>query len=157
MIVAEVMTPNVQTCSPTDPLHAAAQIMWERDCGSVPVVREDGHVVGMITDRDICMATFLRGQRLDECVVRDVMSAPAVTCRPSDAIEKAESAMRDHRIRRVAVIDENDRVMGIVSLNDLVLALPRADGQRARRPELMVSTMTAICQHRTPTPRTSAA
>jgi CBS domain-containing protein len=152
MIVAEVMTQNARTCSPTDPLHVAVQIMWEQDCGSVPVVREDGHVIGMITDRDICMATYLRGQRLDECVVRDVMAAPAITCRPSDPIDKAESAMRAHRVRRVAVIDENDRVTGIVSLNDLVLAVPRADTQRGRRPESVVNTLAAICEHRdTPT------
>ena len=157
MIVAEVMTQKVHTCSPTDPLHAAVQIMWEHDCGSVPVVREDGHVIGMITDRDVCMAAFLRGQRLDECVVRDVMAAPAITCRPSDPVEKAESAMREYRIRRVAVIDESDRVTGIVSMNDLVLAVPRADNQRGKRPESLVGTLTAICQHRNPPARADAA
>jgi len=148
MIVAEVMTQEVCTCLSTDPLYTAAQIMWERDCGSVPVVREDGHVVGMITDRDICMATYLRGQRQDECVVRDVMTAPAVTCRPSDSIDKAESAMREHRVRRVAVIDESDRVTGILSLNDLVLCAP--PDHRGKRPEALVGTLSAISQHRNP-------
>jgi CBS-domain-containing membrane protein len=157
MIVAEVMTQAVRTCAATDSLSAAAQIMWELDCGAVPVVRDDGHVMGMITDRDICMAAHLRGQRLGECLVRDAMGAPAISVRPSDAIEKAESVMREHRIRRVPVIDESDRVTGIVSLNDLVLAVQRTDNQRGRRPEALVSTLTAICQHRQTNARAAAA
>lgn len=156
MIVAEVMTQAVRTCAPTDTLRAAAQIMWEQDCGAVPVVREDGHVMGMITDRDICMAALLRGERLEQCVVRDVMAAPAVACRPADPLDKAEESMRHHRVRRLPVIDENDCVTGIVSLNDLVLAVPRADNQRGRAPEALVSTMAAICQHRHPAPDSAA-
>jgi CBS domain-containing protein len=157
MIVAEVMTQAVRTCAPTDSLSAAAQIMWELDCGSVPVVRDDGHVMGMITDRDICMAAHLRRQRLDECVVRNVMAAPAISVRPSDPLEKAETVMREHRVRRVPVIDENDRVTGIVSLNDLVLAVPRTDNQRGRQPEALVSTLAAISQHRQRNDRADAA
>ena len=148
MIVAEVMTLGVHTCSPADTLRTAAQIMWEQDCGSVPVVREDGHVIGMITDRDICMAAYLRGQRLDECVVRDVMGAPAVACRPGDAIEKAEAAMREGRVRRMPVLDENDRVTGILSVNDLVLAAPQTDHQHGSSPEAVLTTIATICQHR---------
>lgn len=157
MIVAEVMTEAVQTCAPTDTLRRAAQIMWEQDCGSVPVVRDDGHVLGMITDRDICMAAYLRNQRLDECVVRDVMNAPAIACRPADPIEKAEAAMREHRIRRVPVIDEGDRVTGILSLNDIVLATPQGGGngggvragkQADVRPDEVLTTFATICQHR---------
>ena len=150
MIVAEVMTQTVRTCAPSDTLSAAAQIMWEHDCGSVPVVRDDGHIIGMITDRDICMAAYLRGQRLDECVVRDVMAAPAISCRPGDPIDKAEAAMREHRVRRMPVIDESDRITGILSLNDLVLAMPPAAHARDRQPEMLVSTLAAISQHRAP-------
>jgi CBS domain-containing protein len=154
MIVAEVMTEAVQTCAPTDTLQRAAQIMWERDCGSVPVVRDDGHVLGMITDRDICMAAYLRHQRLDECVVRDVMNGPAIACRPADPIDKAEAAMREHRVRRVPVIDESDLVTGILSLNDIVLATPAAaegsgaEADAGARPEAVLTTLATICQHR---------
>jgi CBS domain-containing protein len=156
MIFAEVMTEAVRTCAPGDTLQHAAQIMWDQDCGSVPVVRDDGHVLGMITDRDICMAAFLRQRRLDECLVRDAMNGPAVACRPSDPIEKAEAAMREHRIRRVPVIDAGDRVTGILSLNDIVLATPQAsEGHGSRpgkqvdvRPEQVLTTFATICQHR---------
>lgn len=157
MIVAELMTEAVRTCAPTDSLSVAAQIMWELDCGSVPVVRHDGRVMGMITDRDICMAAHLRGQRLDECIVRGAMAAPAISVRPSDSVDKAETVMREHRVRRLPVIDENDRVVGIVSLNDLVLAVPRTDSQRGRRPETLLSTLAAICQHRQADGRVAAA
>jgi CBS domain-containing protein len=151
MIVAELMTEAVRTCAPNDTLRTAAQIMWEQDCGSVPVVGDEGQIVGMITDRDICMAAYLRGQRLHECTVGDIMATPAVACRPGDSIEKAETTMREHQVRRVPIIDEGGRVTGILSMNDLVLAAPLAGSQRqGMRPEAVLSTFAQICQHRAP-------
>lgn len=149
MIVAEMMSQDVRCCRPTDTLSAAAQIMWERDCGAVPVADGDGRVVGMITDRDICMAAHLRGQRLDECLVGEIMSRPPVACRPGDAIEKAEGLMREHRIRRLVVVDEHDHLAGVLSMNDLVLAAP-IEGKRRRdvRSEDVMSTLATISQHR---------
>jgi CBS domain-containing protein len=62
MSVKDLMTKNVKTCRPSDLLNAAARIMWEEDCGCVPVVGDDNQLVGMLTDRDICMATYTRNQ-----------------------------------------------------------------------------------------------
>lgn len=154
MIIAEVMKRGVYTCSPTDTLQVPAQIMWEHDCGSVPIVDQDGRVVGMITDRDICMAAYLRGQRLQDCVTCDVMARPAVACRPGDPVEKAELAMREHQVRRLPIIGDDQRLTGIVSVNDLLLAAPEDErAPKDRRPgdaerHALLSTLAAICQHR---------
>lgn len=158
MIVAELMQRNVRSCAPSDTLKVAAQIMWEQDCGSVPIVDPAGQLVGMITDRDICMAAYLRSQRLDECLVGDIMSRPVVAARPSDPIEKAETAMRDSRVRRLPVIDESGHLTGILSLNDLALASrPDPQSQKALAPEVVTSTLAAICQHRQLTAGAAAA
>jgi CBS domain-containing protein len=148
MIVAEVMTHEPSSCTPGDTLASAARVMWERDCGAVPVVDSQRRVLGMITDRDICMAAYLRGQRLDECTIGDVMSRPVIACRPADAIERAEAIMRDHRIRRLPVIDENGCLEGILSMNDLILAAPAGPKRTDIRPDVVVSTLAIICQHR---------
>jgi CBS domain-containing protein len=148
MIVAEVMNESVSSCSASDTLQEAAQIMWEQDCGSVPVVGDDGQLVGMITDRDICMTAYLRDQRLEECTVGEIMAQPAIACRPGDPIEKAENAMRTHRVRRLPIIDEAGHLNGILSLSDLVLAVPQTEGGRPnRQSEEILSTFAAICQH----------
>ena len=149
MNVAELMQQDVRTCAASDSLAVPAQIMWERDCGSVPVVGDGGELRGMITDRDICMAAYLRGKPLHECTVAEVMSRPAIASRPNDTLQKAEDTMRDNRIRRLPVVDENGHLTGILSLNDLALAA-RPGGPRPKDlgSETIASTLAAICQHR---------
>ena len=88
--VREVMTPNPRTCGPDDTLQHAAQIMWEADCGCVPVVGADGQVLAMITDRDICMAAYTQGRPLGEILVSGAASHTVVTARESDPLETAE-------------------------------------------------------------------
>lgn len=122
MRVEHVMTRDPARCAPNDTAAAAARIMWERDCGSVPVVDETGMPVGMITDRDICMAAYTRGVRLEEMTVDTVMSADVRTCRPRDAIASAERLMARAQVRRLPVVDERGRLVGIVSLGDVARA-----------------------------------
>jgi len=76
MKAEKIMTREVASCRPDDTLNDAARIMWERDCGFVPVTAEDsgGRVVGIVTDRDLCMAAYTRGQRLADIRVGEVMS-----------------------------------------------------------------------------------
>jgi len=151
MIVAELMTQQARSCLPTESLTAAARIMWESDCGAVPIVDQSGLLVGVITDRDLCMAAYLRGQRLDECLIGDVMSRSPVVCRPSDGVEKAETAMREHQVRRLPVVDENGRLSGILSMNDLLLAARQGQQRRKEVPsEEIMSTLATISQHRKP-------
>jgi len=122
MKVEQLMTRNVRTCRADDRLSLAAQIMWERDCGVVPVVGGgDGaaRVVGMLTDRDICMAAYTQGRSLGDIPVGSAMSRQVCSLRPSDAIGVALKVMETNQVRRVPVVDQEDQVVGLLSIADL--------------------------------------
>jgi CBS domain-containing protein len=121
--VEQLMSRAVATCRPDDRLDAAARIMWEHDCGVVPVtVVEDGgeRVVGMLTDRDVCMAAYTQGRPLWDIPATVAMSHVVRSCRPRDTIKSALAVMAAERIRRLPVLDErSDRLVGLLSLADV--------------------------------------
>jgi CBS domain-containing protein len=119
MRIRELMTVDVQTCSPADPLSHAAQIMWNYDCGCVPVVNSARQVMGIITDRDICMAGYTQGKPLQEVPVLVAMSTRVISCSPSDSPSTAERLMQQHKVRRLPVVEEDGKLAGILSLGDL--------------------------------------
>jgi len=121
MNVRDIMCPQVHTCHASDALDSAARIMWEQDCGSVPVVDEEDRAVGVITDRDICMAAWTQGLPLREIAVSSAMSREVQACSVLDSVDDAAAIMREHRIRRVPILDEERRLAGIVTLNDIAL------------------------------------
>jgi CBS domain-containing protein len=119
MKVSELMTTDVATCPVADSLNRAARIMWERRCGSVPVVDEGGRVVGMVTDRDLSMAAYTQGRRLDDITVSLVMSHPVWTCPASATAEEAEGLMMAHGVHRLVVLDAEGHLRGVISLDDI--------------------------------------
>src|SRR5579862_1491147 len=122
MRVENIMTRPVQSCRPEDSLERAAQLMWECDCGSVPVCASDGitRAVAMITDRDICMCAYSQGKTLRELKVADAISNQELrVCRASDSLAEAENAMRQGRVRRLPVLDSHGALVGMLSLADL--------------------------------------
>jgi CBS-domain-containing membrane protein len=119
MKVRDLMTTRVYSCRPGDTLRQAAQLMWEHDCGCVPVVGDSGEVLGIITDRDGFIAAYVRGQPLDQIAVRTAMAHKVLVCREDDAIDTAERILRDGQVRRLPVIDAAGHLVGILSLNDL--------------------------------------
>jgi CBS domain-containing protein len=119
MRVKELMTSDVKSCGLDTNLAAAAKIMWEEDCGAVPVTDAQGQVVGMITDRDICIAGATRSRGEGEIPVGDVISKTVYTCAPSDDARSALETMRHRRIRRLPVVDQSGRLNGILSLHDI--------------------------------------
>ena len=119
MQAAELMTREVQTCAMGDTLERAAQIMWDCDCGCVPVLDEEQRVVAMITDRDICMAALSQGRTLDTMTVESAASKDISTAEEGDTIEAVESLMRLMQIRRVPITDARGHLLGILSMNDL--------------------------------------
>jgi CBS domain-containing protein len=149
MKAKDLMTRDVATCRPEDPMAAAARIMWERDCGIVPVVDADGRPVGVVTDRDLCMASFTRNEPLSRMSVRDAMPKEVFTCREDDDEAAVHEAMREHQVRRLAVVDALGRLRGVVSLNDLILRVGTKDvaDTRQRGRELM-RTLMGISRHR---------
>jgi CBS domain-containing protein len=130
MKVKDLMTTDVKRCSPDTNLAAAAKIMWEGDCGAVPVTDERGHVIGVITDRDICIAAATRPSTEGEIAVRDVISKAAYTCAPSDDVRAALDTMKARKVRRLPVVEQGGRLVGIVSIHDI------AEQSRSRSAEV---------------------
>ena len=141
MKVREIMTSDVKTCRAETNLAEAVKFMWERDCGVLPVVKADGKVTGMITDRDICVAIATRGSTADRIAVQDVTTGTICTCAPDDDAIAALKTMKSQRVRRLPVVDANGRLKGILSLNDVVT-------QGAASATEIVSTIASISEHR---------
>jgi CBS domain-containing protein len=144
MKVREIMTSDVATCRPETNLAEVVKLMWERDCGVLPVVKSDGNVVGMITDRDICVAIATRGWTADRIAVRDVTAGNVSTCTPDEDANVALQTMKAQRVRRLPVVDAGGRLKGILSLNDVIVHAGAAS------PADIVSTMARIGEHRRP-------
>jgi len=126
-----LMSKSVAACNPADSLATAAQIMWDRDVGFLPVVEPDGNVVGTLTDRDIAMAGFMNDQPLAQIPVWRVMSTKVITCRTRTDVEEAEKLMRSAQVRRLPVLGEHDRLAGVLSLTDFARASAgRREGMR---------------------------
>ena len=122
MMVSDLMTREVEACRPGQSLAEAAGLMWRRDCGAVPVVDEGGAVVGIITDRDICMALASRRAYAFEVAVGEVMSRDVVTCTPEDDAEEALEVMRRRQVRRLPVVDAHGRLLGMITETDVLHA-----------------------------------
>ena len=159
MKVREIMITNAKVCTLTDNLSAAAGLMWENDCGILPVVAEGGKVLGLITDRDICMAATLKNRNLSNIAVEDVISGKVFACKPEDDIHSALKTMRENKVRRLPVVAADGTLEGILSMNDVVL---KAEEPKEKKPpELsygdVVKTYKSICQHRLPMQQAQAA
>lgn len=130
MKIEQLMTKEVVSCLPEDSLDHAARIMWEKDCGFVPITgsSEDRRVVGVVTDRDICMATYKRGKSLPEICVGDVMSTGIRVCKPSENLDTAESTLREAQIHRLPVVDDAEQLLGVISLADIACEAAREAG-----------------------------
>jgi CBS domain-containing protein len=150
MKVEELMTRDVRTCGPDDNLTVPARLMWEGDCGCVPVVDREGRMMGMITDRDVCMAAYTRGERLEDMSVASVMSRDVRTCRRGDPLLVAQDTMRTAQVRRLPVIDTDERLVGVLSLNDLAREAVGDLAQRARdvTAQEIALTLAAVSLHR---------
>ena len=115
------MTEEVGFCFSSDDLAKAADIMWQKDCGAVPVVDAENCVIGMITDRDICIAVGTRDRKASEIRIEEICGAEIIACQPNDDIKDALKKMRKNQIRRLPVTSQNGELVGIISLIDLLL------------------------------------
>jgi len=123
MKVASWMTSPVEPCAPADALSRAALVMAQQNCGFVPVVRTNDHkLVGVITDRDICLAVAVRHESPDTVRVQEVMSTHLRVTRRNESLNDALQTMRDHRVHRLPVVDALGHVEGVLSLTDIVRA-----------------------------------
>lgn len=148
--VQELMTRDVKACWPDDMLDVPARMMWDHDCGCIPVMDQSERVVGMITDRDVCMATYTQGMALEALRVSNAMSRDVWGCHPEDTVGVAEKIMREHRVRRLPVVAMDGRLVGILSINDLAREAARehVPARREVGPEGFVETLATICEPR---------
>jgi CBS domain-containing protein len=145
MKIAKLMIRDAITCRTADHLDRAAQLMWEHDIGSLPVIGDDGRAVGMVTDRDICMAAYTRGAALHDIPVAVAMAHEVFSCAPDDDVRSVEDELGLRQIRRMPVIDADGRVVGVVSLNDIARASQRS---REVPPTEVAATLAAVCAPR---------
>jgi CBS domain-containing protein len=142
MTVGQLMTRQVRTCHPEDPLNTAAAIMWEQDCGCVPVVQqgdqEQPRLVGMLTDRDICMAAYTQGRPLTAIQATSVMQRDLATCVATDPIGVALNIFRTRRLRRLPVVQGDGELVGLLSLADVAREAKREESH-VERPAIITA------------------
>ncbi len=147
MTVRELQTSNVKTVSPDTDLAVVAKLMWEGDCGAVPVVTDDRKVIGMITDRDICIAAATRAKPPAEIRAGEVITNHGVhAVKPDDDVRVAMRTMRKHKVRRLPVVDREQPLAGIVSINDLAINASPSLPDSVPAQEFL-ETFQAICAH----------
>lgn len=154
MQVKDIMTADPATCAPGMNLAAAGALMLNADCGMLPVVDEEGRLCGVVTDRDVCIALATRHTLASQVTVGDVAARQVFTCHPDDDVQTALATMKQHRVRRLPVVGPAGAPVGVVSMNDVVLA---AGPRRAIRNEHVVDAFKAICAPPLPVRRVSAA
>jgi len=152
MKVNEVMMGTPYYCQAETNLGSATELMWNANCGFLPVEAADGRVIGVVTDRDICIALGTRNQLPGNLAVREVMTHKVYSCVPDDDIHVALQTMKDGKVRRLPVIAQNGSLVGVISMDDVLL---RAEPtRRGREPELssdeVVRAYRAITQRQLP-------
>lgn len=149
MKVQDIMTETVKACRPETNLAEAVALMWEGDCGTLPVVADGGKVVGILTDRDIAIALGTRNKQPSDIPASEVMSEQVYACHPNDDIHGALKTMRKDRVRRLPVISDDGSLQGILSMNDVAIHAQKFDGHKTAdlTYEDVVNTFKAICEH----------
>ncbi len=152
MKVRDLMQREVASCTPGTDLATAAMIMWNKDCGVVPVVSPGTRkVVGVVTDRDVCMAVATTGKAPNQRTVDEVMSRTPFTLRAEESVMDAMLLMEREHLRRLPVVDANGSLTGILSVNDLIMAT-RSGWSRTKphlNPHDVMRTLRGISTHRT--------
>jgi CBS domain-containing protein len=144
MKVQEIMTEKVQSCLPNDKVSAIARMMRAQNCGFIPVVTNNNVPVGVITDRDVCMAVATKLQNAADIEVRELMSRQIFACFAEDDVNVALRRMKETKVRRLPVLNHDGKLIGILSLDDIVLSTT-GDGKGDLPVEDVFGTYKSIC------------
>jgi CBS domain-containing protein len=152
MKVNEVMMGTPYYCQAETSLGSATELMWNANCGFLPVEAPNGKVIGVITDRDICIALGTRSRLAGDIAVGEVMSGKLYSCGPDDDIHMALQTMKEGKVRRLPVIAQKGSLVGVISMDDILLRTePMSMG---KEPELssdeVVRAYRAITQRQVP-------
>jgi CBS domain-containing protein len=122
MKIQELMSKDPAYCLPADTAQKAAGIMKAKNTGIVPIVENERSLklVGVVTDRDLCLEIIAEGRDPKGMQVKDCMTDVVIACRPEDDVEKALELMRENLVRRIPVVDKENKLQGMVSMADLV-------------------------------------
>jgi predicted transcriptional regulator len=152
MKVKDVMMGTPYYCQLDTNLGSATELMWVGNCGFLPVMGASGKIVGVVTDRDICIALGTRNRVAADVRVHEVMSNSFFSCSPEDDVHIALQAMKEGGVRRLPVIVENGTLVGVISMDDLLLRAerPAIGKQTELSTEEVVRTYRAIDQRRVP-------
>ena len=154
MKVGTIMTAEVESCGLTAPLTQVAKQMWEAACGAVPVVDTRGRVAGIVTDRDISLAFINSGRRPQTILAREVMTSTVHTCTANDDVMAALVKMKTYKVRRLPVVLDDGRLLGMLSIDDIVT---RALAPDAPSSAAIVSTLKEIFEYRSQRPQVDPA
>jgi CBS domain-containing protein len=139
----EIMTKDPACCLPGDTVDQAAQLMKDEDVGPVPVVADQKtkRLVGIVTDRDLAVKVVADARQIAAVKVEEVMTRNPVTCRAEDDLQKAIAAMEKHQVRRIPIVDDNNRIVGIIAQADIAI--------RAHEPETTAEVVEEISKSAT--------
>jgi CBS domain-containing protein len=121
MKVKDVMTQDAACCSAAANVGHAVELMWLRNCGMLPVVGADRKLIGVVTDRDICVAMGTRNRLPGELNVGEIATQKVFTCKPSDELLEALHTMADNHVRRLPVVDDEGVPQGVLSMDDVIV------------------------------------
>ncbi len=140
MQVQELMRKNPLCCTPSCTAQMAARMMKEADTGVLPVVEKVGKkVVGVVTDRDLCLAVIAHGRSPEEVLASECMTASPITCRPTDDLHTAMELMRYYQVRRILVVNAENQIEGVLSVGDLLRSERTSSEQ-------IINTLRSICE-----------
>ena len=149
MYVADLMTTDVWTLGPDATIADAAAMMWEHGIGCIPIVDDDCYLVGVVTDRDLCLTAYGRELPMAKLPIADAMTGLVYTVGPEAPVADVDALMRKYRIRRVPVTDRLGRLVGIVSLTDIARAALRRAKTSTSQPSVDVARiLVSLCEPR---------
>lgn len=148
MNVNDIMTVDARSCSQNTSLDQVAMLMWEGNCGSIPVIDSENKPIGIITDRDIAMCCALNHKAPWEMNASTIMDERTLyTCSTDDKLETALSTMKDQKVRRLPVIDSNDCFAGMISIDDIINCTAEGPSVSEVPYDLTMNTLKAVAIH----------
>ena len=144
MKVSDVMMSDPAFCVPESNIGEAVEMLWNHNCGILPVVNAAGKVIGVITDRDVAIAMGTRGRRAGELRVGDVVPERVYTCGANEDIRAALATMARQRLRRLPVVNNQGRLEGLLSMDDIIIHFEKLAGEDQISSEEIVDTLQKI-------------
>lgn len=154
MLVSDLMIKNVGSCRPENNLAELAEVMWNQRCGAVPIIDDAGKVTGIVTDRDICIALGTRNLRASEVLAREVSPSRCCSCSPDNDVRDAVKTMTTYEVGRLPVVDEEGKLVGILSIDDIIFRA--ATGTSSLSDREIINTVAAIREERVHKPESGS-